>query len=101
MLIIVKSLGLKTGLHRDERTHILCFKYKLTCILHLDVEQNQVRELNRVYWHYSTLTQIASPILICVFIVHPILDVVRKKILKFQWRTKFKIYLRVFATYLS
>jgi hypothetical protein len=54
-----------------------------------------VAELDGVYWHDSSRAKVASPILICVFVIYSILQVVRQQIFQLYWRHEVKINLRI------
>jgi len=54
-----------------------------------------VAELNRVYRHDPSRAKVASPVLICVFVVYSVLQVVRQQIFQLDWRNEVKINLRI------
>ena len=58
-------------------------------VLHVDAEQQQMRQLNHMDWANTTLSEKVGPVFLCVFIVDAILEIVRKQILKLDRRVKF------------
>lgn len=69
----------------------------ITCILDIDIEQDKVAKLNGMNRHDTSFPEVASPVLISVLIIDPILQIVWKKIFEFQRSPKLKVYFRVFA----
>jgi hypothetical protein len=41
--------------------------------------------------HNTTFPQVASPILIGVFVIYPVLKVIGQKVLQFNWCTEFEV----------
>lgn len=58
-------------------------------------------QFNGVHGHDSTFTEIASPVLVRIFVVYPVLDVVRKQILELDRGSKLEIELRILSVIMS
>src|SRR5687768_10777270 len=57
-------------------------------ILHLDADEEQVREFHHVDWTNSTFPEEVRPILLCVAVIDSVLEVVWKKVVHLNRRLK-------------
>jgi len=54
-------------------------------------------ELDRMNGHDTAFPEVASPILVSVFVVYPVLNVVRKQIFELEWCPQLQVNLGEFA----
>ena len=60
----------------------------LTCVLGSDVEKNQMAKLHRVDRHNAAFTKITLPVLVFIFVVNPVLQVIRQEVFQFNGSPK-------------
>ena len=51
----------------------------------MNVEQNQMSKFNRMDGHYSSLAQVAPPILVSILIIDAVLDIIWQEVLQLNW----------------
>ena len=94
-LMMAKSLGLNTVKRKGQCQTISHSEWR-TCILDGDIQQDHMCEFNRMHWHHAPFAEVTLPVLVSVFVVDPVLDVVRQKILEFNGSSQAQIDLGEF-----
>jgi len=78
VLIMAKSLGLKTAPQCKGLQNLCEMLREITCVLHFHIEQDKMAKLDRMNGHDTPLSEITSPILIRIFVIDPILQIIRE-----------------------
>lgn len=91
-----KVTGLEYYTTSQHRNSWLNVKSKLTSILNLDVEKNEMPKFDGVNRHDPSRPKVALPVLVSVLVVDPILEIVGEEVLKFDGCTESEINLGIF-----